>query len=126
MPEIFKEKILKYLRHSDYKPVKLAQLARKLGVGSEDYPQFKEAFDLLLQACHVVIGAGNLITLPSVAGRFIGRFRSNPKGFGFVIPLEPNAHGDLFIPPGQTSDAMNGDTVMAKVVKKGMRAGRCV
>lgn len=124
MPEIFKEKILKHLKHADYKPLKLTHLAKELGVSSEDYPQFKLAFDLLQQAGHVVIGAGNLIGLPAMSGRFTGRFRANPKGFGFVIPLEPSAHGDLFIPPGQTADAMNGDTVVAKVVRKGMRAGQ--
>ena len=124
MPEIFKEKILKLLKHGDYKPLKLTHLARELGVGAEDYPQFKLAFDLLQQAGHIVIGAGNLISLPSVSGRFIGKFRANPKGFGFVIPLELSAHGDLFIPPGQTADAMNGDTVVAKVVRRGLRAGQ--
>ncbi len=124
MPEIYKEKILKLLKHADYKPLKLTHLAKELGVGAEDYPQFKLAFELLQQAGHVVIGTGNLVSLPSVSGRFIGRFRANPKGFGFVIPLEPSAHGDLFIPPGQTSDAMNGDTVVAKVVRKGLRAGQ--
>ena len=124
MPEIYKEKILKLLKHADYKPLKLTHLAKELGVGTEDYPQFKLAFDLLQQAGHVVIGAGNVISLPSVSGRFIGKFRANPKGFGFVIPLELSAHGDLFIPPGQTADAMNGDTVVAKVVRKGLRAGQ--
>jgi ribonuclease R len=124
MPEIYKEKILKLLKHTDYKPLKLTHLAKELGVGAEDYPQFKLAFDLLQQAGHVVIGAGNLISLPSVSSRFIGKFRANPKGFGFVIPLELSAHGDLFIPPGQTADAMNGDTVVAKVVRKGLRAGQ--
>jgi len=124
MPEIFKEKILKLLKHADYKPLKLTHLAKELGVSSEDYPQFKQAFDLLLQAGHIVVGGDNLVSLPSVSGRFIGRFRANPKGFGFVTPLEPSAHGDLFIPPGQTGDAMNGDTVVAKVVRKGLRAGQ--
>ncbi len=124
MPEIFKEKILKLLKHGDYKPLKLTHLAKELGVGAEDYPQFKLAFDQLLDAGHVVTGAGSLISLPSVSSRFIGKFRANPKGFGFVIPLELSAHGDLFIPPGQTADAMNGDTVVAKVVRKGLRAGQ--
>ncbi|GAF87892.1 unnamed protein product, partial [marine sediment metagenome] len=36
----------------------------------------------------------------------------------------PNAHGDLFIPPGATAEAMTGDIVAAKIVKKGKRAGQ--
>ncbi|MHC4571017.1 MAG: ribonuclease R [Planctomycetota bacterium] len=124
MPEIYKERIIKLLKHADYTPVKLAQLAKALGVSSEDYPQFKLAFEELRQAGHVVMGAKNLISLPSMSGRIIGTFRANPKGFGFVTPLDPNTHGDLFIPPGATAEAMTGDIVAAKVVKKGKRAGQ--
>jgi ribonuclease R len=124
MPEIFKERIVKLLKRTDYTPVKLAQLARRLGVSSEDYPQFKFAFDQLRQAGRVVVGAGSLVTLPFLTGRIVGTFRANPKGFGFIIPLEPNSHGDLFVPPDATADAMNGDIVVARVKKKGKRSGQ--
>jgi len=124
MSEIFKKRIIKLLKHTDYEPLKLSQLAKALGVSSEDYPQFKTAFGQLRQAGHVVIGAGNLITLPSLAGQVVGTFRANPKGFGFVTPLEPNSHGDLFIPPKAASDAMTGDIVIAKVKRKGKRGGQ--
>jgi len=124
MAEIFKERIVKLLKHADYEPVKLAQLAKALGVSPEDYKQFKEAFDQLRQAGHVVIGAKNLVSLPSLAGQIVGTFRANPKGFGFITPLEPNSHGDLFIPPGAIGDAMTGDIVIAKVKRKGRRGGQ--
>ena len=123
MPEIFKRKIIKLLKHADYTPLKLAQLARALGVSSEDYPQFKSAFEELRRVGHVVIGERNLVSLPSLSGRIIGTFRANPKGFGFVTPLEPSSHGDLFIPPSATAEAMTGDIVAAKVIKKGKRPG---
>ena len=124
MAEIYKEKIIKLLKHSDYTPVKLAKLGKALGVSSEDYPQFKEAFDQLRQAGHVVIGAKNLVSLPSLAGQIVGTFRSNPRGFGFVTPREPNSHGDLFIPPSGTGEAMSGDIVLVKVKRQGKRDGQ--
>jgi len=124
MPEIFKTRIVKLLKHADYTPLKLAQLAKTLGVSSQDYAEFKLAFDQLRQAGHVVIGSGNLVTLPSLSGRVVGRFRANPKGFGFVIPLEANSHGDLFIPPNKTLEAMTGDIVAATVSKRGKRGGQ--
>ena len=99
MPQIYKNRILKFLKREEYQPLKLAQLARALGVGDDAYAEFKVAFDELRRAGHIVIGSGNLVTLPAMAGQVVGIFRSNPKGFGFVCPLEPNAHGDLFIPP---------------------------
>jgi ribonuclease R len=124
MPEIFKKRIIELLKHADYEPVKLHQLARALGVGSREYPAFKLAFDQLHQAGHVVIGAGNLVSVPSLSGRIVGTFRANPKGFGFVTPLEPGAHADLFIPPHETANAMTGDIVAAKITQKGKRDGQ--
>jgi len=121
MAEIFRQRIIKLLKRDDYEPVKLSQLARALDVSSENYPEFKLAFDQLRQAGHVVIGAKNMVSLPSLAGQIVGTFRANPKGFGFVTPLEPNSHGDLFIPPDATADAMTGDVVVAKVKRKGKR-----
>jgi ribonuclease R len=121
MPRVYKERILKFLRHPEYRPLKLAQLARSLGVEDDAYLQFQQAFDELRQAGHIVIGAGDLITLPAMAGQIVGRFRANPKGFGFVVPLELNAHGDLFIPPDETADAMTGDIVLAKVRRQARR-----
>ncbi len=124
MPEVFKRKIIKLLKHADYKPVKLAQLAKALEVNSQDYPEFKSAFEQLRIAGRVSIGPKNLVTLPPMAGQIIGTFRANPKGFGFVTPLEPNLHGDLFIPPPATAGAMTGDLVSTKVLKTGKRAGQ--
>jgi ribonuclease R len=124
MAEVYKDRIIKLLKHSDYEPLKLGQLAKALGVGAEDYPHFKESFEQLRQAGHVVIGAKNLISLPSLSGQIIGTFRANPKGFGFVIPREANTHGDLFIPPDETAEAMTGDIVIAKVKRKGKRGGQ--
>jgi len=123
MPEIFKNQIIKLLKHTDYEPLKLAQLAKTLDVSSEDYPEFKDAFDQLRQAGHVVVGARNLVSLPALAGQIVGTFRANPRGFGFIIPLEPNSQGDLFIPPTAKADAMTGDIVIAKVKRQGKRGG---
>jgi len=121
MPQIYKDRILKFLNRREYQPLKLPQLARSLGVADDAYAEFKTAFDDLRRAGRVVLGSGNVISLPAMAAQVTGVFRSNPKGFGFVCPLEPNAHGDLFIPPDATADAMDGDTVLAKVNRKGMR-----
>jgi len=123
MPEIFKNQIIKLLKHTDYEPLKLSQLAKTLDVSSEDYQEFKDAFDQLRHAGHVVVGARNLVSLPALAGQIVGTFRANPRGFGFIIPLEPNSHGDLFIPPTAKADAMTGDIVIAKVKRQGKRGG---
>lgn len=121
MREVYKNRILKLLRHADYEPVKVSELAKTLGISGEDYPEFKRAFDELQHAGNVIIGDGSMVGLPGLSGRITGTFKANPRGFGFVTPLEPHAHTDLFIPPGETLEAMTGDVVVAKVVEKTKR-----
>lgn len=103
--------------------MKLGPLAKALGVSEEDYQAFKKAIENLRRSGRVVVGSRNLVSLPPISGRVVGTFKANPKGFGFVIPLEANAHGDLFIPPNAVGGAMTGDTVLARVAKKGKRGG---
>jgi len=124
MSEIYKRQIIKFLKHRDYTPLKVAPLAKAIGVSQEDYPQFKLAFEELHRAGHVIIGTGNLVSLPPLSGQIIGTFRANPRGFGFVTPRESYLQGDLFIPPSETAEAMTGDIVAAQVVKCGKQAGQ--
>ena len=121
MLELFKKNIIRILRHGDYRPVKPGQLAKLLGVEDEDYEQFKKAFEELRQSGRVVIGTRSLVSLPPISGRLTGTFRANKRGFGFITPLDPTSHGDLFVPARDTAGAMNGDIVEARVVKKGKR-----
>jgi ribonuclease R len=124
MKESLKNQILKYLRHAEYRPVKLQKLARELGVSSEDFPVFKTAFDELQTTGAVIIGQGGLIELRPLTGQVVGTFRANPRGFGFVTALEKNLHEDLFIPPDSTADAVTGDIVSARVVRQTRRGGQ--
>jgi len=124
MTETYKTRILKFLSRPGCPPMKLAALGKSLGVPQANWSEFHAAFKQLRQTGKIVIGAKNLITLPAVSGRIVGTFRANPRGFGFVIPLEPTSNGDLYVGPYDTTGAMTGDTVIAKAVKKGVRAGQ--
>jgi ribonuclease R len=48
-----------------------------------------------------------------------GRLVLHQDGYGFVVPdvSMPNVDGDIFIPRDYVGDAMNGDTVIARVVR---------
>jgi ribonuclease R len=115
MEDALKKHIIKHLQDETYVPVKFEQLAGDLGIGQDDLPAFREAFDQLCAVGHVVIGTKNRIDLQPLPSQVIGVFRANARGFGFVCPSEPNAHGDLFIPPDQINEAMSGDRVVARV-----------
>ena len=124
MKETYKNRILKFLSRPGCHPTKLAGISRALGVPEASWSEFHAAFKELRQTGKIVIGSKNLISLGAATGQVVGTFRANPRGFGFVIPQEPTSNGDLFIVPGGTAGAMTGDKVIAKVLKKGGRAGR--
>ena len=126
MPERYVQAIMKYLAGRDYQPLKPRQLARQLGVAGAEYDTFRDAVKSLRDSGQVVLGAGNALTLPQMASRVAGIYRANPRGFGFVIPQTPNAHGDLYIPQGAAAGAMTGDEVLARVRKRGKRGGEMI
>ena len=124
MPERYVEAILKFLANQDYSPLKPRQLARQMGIAADEYGQFREAVKRLHDAGRIVLGARDALMLPEIGSRVVGFYRPNPKGFGFVTPETPNAHGDLFIPAGSDGGAMTGDLVVATVRPRGKRRGR--
>jgi ribonuclease R len=54
-----------------------------------------------------------------------GHLVAHRDGYGFVVPDSPreDLDGDLFIPPDQLGDAMHGDQVIARIERRGTRAG---
>ncbi|HEX8323422.1 MAG TPA: ribonuclease R [Tepidisphaeraceae bacterium] len=55
----------------------------------------------------------------------VGTYRQNRKGFGFVIPLDPNGGEDLYIGERENAPgAITGDIVKATVISRNMRDGK--
>ncbi len=120
----FAERILGFVRARGYKPQKLHDLAQAMGIGEDEQGDFHAACKALMKTGRIVLGSENALFLAAPPGKIIGTFRRNPRGFGFVIPDTPNAHGDLYVPASKTGDAITGDTVVARVLKRGKRSGK--
>ncbi len=120
------ERILQFIDREGYEPSQVEQLARAMGIGEEEQGDFRAACKALMKTGRVILGSGDVLRLPPLPGRLIGTFRKNPRGFGFVIPETPNAHGDLYVPAEGTGDAITGDTVVAIAKKKGKRSGKMI
>lgn len=123
MSENLSRKILDHVADKRYRPRTLRELANELGISHDDYESFGEVVTGLLDEGQVVRSSENAITLPPPGPEVVGTFRGHEKGFGFLIPQDNFDHGDLFVPPGQTLDAMTGDIVRAKVKHDAKRGG---
>jgi ribonuclease R len=123
MADRFARRILDHLSDRRYQPRTLRQLMDDLTIPDDQREDFSAAVQKLLDADQLVCGSEDTIGLPPVGDEMVGRFRSHERGFGFVVPDALTEHGDLFIPPGKSGDAMDGDRVRAKVRREKGRAG---
>jgi len=123
MPLRYKDRIVRQLQGDEEAPSSVDELAEELGVPADDRDAFRTAVKQLAESGQVVLGDDDTVSLPPLGDEVVGSFKKHPRGFGFVIPKTTRAHGDLFIPPGQTGDALTGDTVRAVVKKRKGKRG---
>ena len=126
MAEELSDRILKHVTSKAYQPQQPQRLAKELALADdEQYPVFRNALKQLMKDGRVLLGAGGSIVMPS--GRvqrdtILGSYRHNRKGFGFVVPSDPESHEDLYIGEGDNAGAISGDVVTAKIISR--RRGR--
>src|SRR5688572_13141162 len=130
MSEQLKTKILNHLKSEDYRPQRPRGLAQELDVHHEHaYGAFREALRELMHNGRVILGARGAVVLPTQKtsrDEFVGTYRHNKRGFGFVVPTDPGSREDLFIPPGDHNGAITGDVVRAKITSRGERDGKAL
>lgn len=130
MAEPIQTRILSHLKSERYRPQPPRRLAKELELaGEETYHAFRDALKELMHQGRVVSGAGGTIVLPNqqqARDEFTGTYRHNRRGFGFVVPTDPSAHEDLYVPEGQNGGAITGDVVRAKITSQGHRDGKTI
>lgn len=125
MPLRFKQRILDYLSDESHKAPKPDALGKALGISEDELDIFDESIQLLIASDYLTQDDEQRLRLPRFSDEVIGQFRMTSRGFGFVLPDHPYREGDLFVPRGNTSDAMTGDRVRARVMRdRRSRRGR--
>ncbi len=113
----FSQRIIEHLAHDGYRPSYAKDIARDMRIGPPDRDEFEETLVQLAEQKRLIVGNDDLIRLPTFEDEVTGKFKLNPKGFGFVIPDQAFREGDLFVPPGSAGTAISGDRVRAKVIR---------
>ncbi|MDX2145884.1 MAG: ribonuclease R [Planctomycetota bacterium] len=114
----FKRRLLHHLRHEDYTPKRVSDLAEELGIAEAEREEFRKAIEQFEAEGLLHLSSAGHVQLPSLAdmdGEIEGVFRKAMKGFGFVEPEPPVREGTVFIPADDTGDALTGDTVRVKL-----------
>ena len=96
------------------RPLLLREILRRLGLQKEKGEKAREYLRDLVERGKVVRIRGNRYGLPSKMNLIVGRVKTHPDGYGFVIP-EAEGEEDIFISPRNLKEAMHGDRVVARV-----------
>ena len=115
-----KQMLLTLMKDPTYVPMKLKELAMLLGVPKEQRKDLEEVLNELVASGKVGISKKGKYARSEVFAQ-TGLFSAHHRGFGFVT-IE-GRDGDLFVPPDDTGDAMDGDTVQVIIDENG-RGGR--
>jgi ribonuclease R len=112
-PDDWRQTILQYIAAHPDRPLRARALGRELGVPPDQSAAFRAVLRELLESGALALGRGRALSIPDGRGTIPGVFRANRRGFGFLeVPGSP----DLFVPEHATGDALDGDTVAARVV----------
>jgi len=120
------EEILQLMEEED-RPLLVREILRHLAVKKELRRRVRELLKDLADEGKVVRIRGNRYGLPLKMNLVVGKIRSHPDGYGFVIP-EEEGQEDIFISPRNLKEAMHGDRVVARVesIRKKGREGKVI
>ena len=124
------DRVMRLVVSPDYRPSKPKQIAATLRLEPDEYRELRRTIKQLVNEGRLIYGSNHLVISTGAIGgpqdRVRGVFRMAAGGeFGFLRPGDSGdgaVSEDLFIPPGQTNGALEGDLVEVKV-RPGRRGG---
>lgn len=119
MPTL-EDQIISLVSKKSYQPLKPKALARKLGVTSAGYGNFRKVLRDLVKLKRLEFAKNHTLRAPQPHGTVTGIFRRAPSGFGFVRPhaVGGNAGPEIFISETDAADAATGDEVLVRILRK--------
>lgn len=119
--QTLEDRIMEWVRHPDYQPLKQHELARALRVPDGQRRDVRRALASLEKAGKLTRVRKNRWATPQGAQVVEGVLMAHRDGFGFVTLDEPDKE-DIFIPARAMNGALHGDRVQVELGAK--RAGR--
>ena len=125
------DRLMRLVVSADYRPCKPKQIAAQLKLDPDEYRELRRVIKQLVLEGRLLYGSNHLVLSAGMVGgpsdTIRGTFRrAMGGGFGFVRPNGGPGDGDipedLFVPPGSTGGALEGDLVEVKV-QAGRRGG---
>ncbi|TWT98738.1 ribonuclease R family protein [Neorhodopirellula pilleata] len=127
------DRLLRWVHAAEYRPSKPKHIATHLKLDLDEYRELRRVIKQLVLEGRLVYGGNHLVMAAAAVGgasdSIRGKFRrAMGGGFGFVRPssggtgVNDDVPEDIFIPPGSTGGAMEGDLVEVQI-SPGRRGG---
>ena len=114
-----RELILEYLQRPQYRPRKLKELARDMGISTAEYRAFRQVMRELEDAGEVARVGRTQFVRAGASRRALGSLHLDPRGFGFVARTGPEP--DVLIQARHLGGAADGDWVEVEILSSGGR-----
>jgi len=118
-----KETLISFMTEQAYKPMNTAELSKVFNIKKANMKDFIELLTGMEKNGEIVKTRTEHYGIPEKMGIVIGKFQGHQRGFGFVIADEERP--DIFIPADNVNGAMNGDRVLAKILKEVNNGKKC-
>ncbi len=114
-------RIRDYLQGPAYKPLKFAQLAKKVGIRQENVEALDDLLHRMLAEGAIQIAESGRIESRKKSGGITGTVRKTSVGDGYVTPgpnSEPKVVGDIIVFSEDMRDAQDKDEVLVRLTGK--------
>lgn len=112
-----KEVILNFMKEEAYRPMEIPEIAKIFNINKNEYKSFKKAIKTMEKEGLLARNESDKIGLAERMGFITGKIEIHDRGFGFLIP-DVEGLKDLFIAKTNLMGAMNGDRVVAKIIRE--------
>jgi ribonuclease R len=119
MPDL-EDQILAAVARRQYEPLKPKALARKIGLPTAQYARFRQTLRDLAKQKRIEFGKNHTVRPTRPHGTVTGIYRGTTAGFGFVRPhpIDGVAGPEVYIAGGRGLDAVTGDEVLVRILRK--------
>lgn len=109
-----KNRIVSFMKEDAYKPLLYDELIEAFHITAEEADEFNEVLKELEGEGIIIKTRKKKYGIAERMNLIPGRLQGNKKGFGFLIPDNPDIK-DIFIPAGNLNGAMNNDKVIVRL-----------
>ncbi|MGK0465864.1 ribonuclease R [Clostridium sp.] len=120
---VVKDTLINFMTEQAYKPMNIKELSKVFDIKKGDMKEFATLLAAMEEKGDIVKTRTEHYGIPQKMGLVIGKFQGHQRGFGFVIAQEERP--DIFITADNVNGAMNGDTVIAKILKEENKGKKC-